>query len=1049
MPGFPLNGPVLEDLSQGMNVVIGANGAGKTTLALAVRWLLWPATAGRGAPRVVSAQTYDNIPLEINQSHREGQDKLKLPPDSHADCFTITADDLFDGGTASFADRVKQAITGQVSVDSLYRKEDGSRALETELAGFRKDYENRAREIEGKHGLISRLPELREKLTEGRKAEQRLVLLREALELREIDVRLASMKGMENTAPTDLGNAQRLRKEINALKAGIAELDRQSEKCLQNIEETGLNEVPDTLGEIRALLENVKASARKKSDLEESLAGLLRVLEGVPDNAGLEDLDKVLSSVLEHEKILERIRELGSRKAALEETLGDVRVEELERGRSLLIRWLTQREHRDLIIPAGLLTVAVLLLLGGDTRLAVLALVLFAWSLLAPVVQMKLLQGKYRKTGLQEPSFWAGRDVIGLVRALETTMGDHRSLVETGRDMARLQEEADDLRQRSLGIREKTGVNSALGMEMLVDRMKRSGEVDVLKGRLEKVDAGLRDDLLRLGELLGAWNVPPPDSVQQAAGGVEALEERVRIYIQEESSLKSLRREAEASRRRLADLEVEMGGIFSRNGLETGDFDSLKERDGKLNSYLYLVQRRDSMKKHGEGVLCPPESLEEEIRAAEEMAATLDDTREKVTLAMDAERKMVQSVELVDILSRIAQAERKLEARNAANRRVRIRNRLLDAVKRKYQVEIQPPVVNRASSLLSRFTGNRYSLNPVGLEDEDISALDSETGAALPLEHLSRGTRMQLLLALKIAFAELVEAGDRLPIILDEVLANSDLERFREVTLAMVELVRQGRQIFYLTCQEPDASLIRQVFKESGDIAVKVIRIDRASPGAWPDYTGLIESVPQPGGLSYDRYVRLLEPPGVVRGMSPGGIHPAWVLHRTDTLHRLLMAGLNSLGKAFASGTSVLDAKEARELEQARLVAERVLSLYTRGRPEPLTRKTLEESPVGRSRLLDDVWSLSARVGHHPARLLEELRQKGVPGFRSALVDEFEEFLQAHGYLCREQPISREEARLHVLESAEGDPERVRTIFERLWDSLESSGRPGSRGLQA
>ncbi len=124
-------------------------------------------------------------------------------------------------------------------------------------------------------------------------------------------------------------------------------------------------------------------------------------------------------------------------------------------------------------------------------------------------------------------------------------------------------------------------------------------------------------------------------------------------------------------------------------------------------------------------------------------------------------------------------------------------------MKRKYQVEIQPPVVNRASSLLSRFTGNRYSLNPVGLEDEDISALDSETGAALPLEHLSRGTRMQLLLALKIAFAELVEAGDRLPIILDEVLANSDLERFREVTLAMVELVRQGRQIFYLTCQEP------------------------------------------------------------------------------------------------------------------------------------------------------------------------------------------------------------------------------------------------------
>ncbi len=290
--------------------------------------------------------------------------------------------------------------------------------------------------------------------------------------MREIDVRLASMKGMENTAPTDLGNAQRLRKEINALKAGIAELDRQSEKCLQNIEETGLNEVPDTLGEIRALLENVKASARKKSDLEESLAGLLRVLEGVPDNAGLEDLDKVLSSVLEHEKILERIRELGSRKAALEETLGDVRVEELERGRSLLIRWLTQREHRDLIIPAGLLTVAVLLLLGGDTRLAVLALVLFAWSLLAPVVQMKLLQGNTGRQGCR--SRRSGRQ--GCDRFGES-LGDNdgRSSVSCGnrQGYGPAAGGADDLRQRSLGIREKTGVNSALGMEMLVDRMKR------------------------------------------------------------------------------------------------------------------------------------------------------------------------------------------------------------------------------------------------------------------------------------------------------------------------------------------------------------------------------------------------------------------------------------------------------------------------------------------------------------------------------------------------------------------------------------------------
>lgn len=1044
MPGFPSNGPVLEDLDRGMNVVIGANGSGKTTLAMAVRWLLWPSTADRNAPRMVFAHTYDNLPLMINQSRSEGQGKLKLPPDSHADCFTITADDLFDGGTASFAERVKRAITGQVSVDSLYRKEEAYRGLESELIGLRKQYEGKVREIEKRHGLISTLPELRRRLDEGRKAEQRLRSLKDALELREIDARLASMKGMENAKPTDLGNAQRLKDEIHALGAGIAELERRSRECLWNIEKTGLKRVPVNLGEIRSLLENAKAREHRMEGHREDLAGLLRGTEGIPFDVGLADLDKVLSAAVEHDRALERIRELENRRAALEAGLGGLRAEELENGRDILIRWLAKKEHGNPIIPAGLLVLAVFLLVGGDRYPAVSALALFVWSLLAPGVQMSLLQSRYRRTGLPGPSSWGGRDVIGALRSLETALDDHRSLKEIGNELVRLRAEADDLRRRSLGIREKTGVNSAAGLEELVRRLERSGEVEELRGRIGEAEDRLRGDLLRLGELLGEWGVSPPDDVRQAVGAVEFLEEGIRVFTREEASLENLRREAEASRGKLAELEKELNGIFSRNGLETGDFESLKERDGKLGPYLYLTQqRRNLMEKHGRDETCPPEALEDEIRRAEETVATLDDIREKVTLAMAAEREMEGSAELAEILSDIVRAERKVEAVRLSNGRVRIRNRLLDTVKKKYQVKIQPPVVKRASYLLAGFTGSRYSLNPVGLEDSEITVLDSETGGILPLEHLSRGTRMQLLLALKVAFAELVEAGHRIPLFLDEVLANSDLERFRGVSLAMAELVRGGRQIFYLTCREPDASLIQQVFQESGAPPVKVFRIDRATPGVWPDYDDLLESVPLPGELSYDDYVRLLGPPGVVRGMPPGRIHPAWVLHSTDTLYKLLKAGLNSLGKASVSAASVLTGGEARELERAGAVAEQVLALYARGRPEPLSRAALEESPVGRSTLLEKVWSLSAEVGHVPEKLLGELRKRRVPGFRTALMDEFEEYLKERGLLPRERPLTRDEARPLVLGSVEGDTERIRTVFERLWSSLESCDGPG------
>lgn len=1037
MPGFPRGGPVLSDLSPGMNVIIGANGAGKTTFTRAVRWLLWPSTADKTALRWVTAQTFDNVPLEINQSYSSGQSLLRLPPPSHADCFTITADDIFDQGTTPFADRVKHAITGQVSVNSLYMREDSSKTLDNELDRYRSRYDSRVRELEARHRLVVTLPELREKQAAAVRAEGRLVLLKREQERRELLRVFSSMSGMEASLPTDIGNASRLRDEITVLQGKAVEIEGLAVACRRKLSACGLDSLPESMGEMRNMLESLKTCTRRKTDLEERIGELSRILEGVPTGVSIFDLDFLLTSGLNNERLMERKREMEVRLAEFDGRLSGLQEETLTHGRSHLARWLALKEHRDYIIPAGVLVLLAILIPGGNHLPAAFALLILACSLLMPLFRALGAQKSYSSLNLRQPASWTVHDVLGVIRYLEDTRADMATRNGLAIELAQIVKEIGPASQTFQETREKMGVSSTLGVEIVAARMKRFDELEGLKGQLDNAVYNARAMLLKLGDLLSKYGPASPDSLESATSLVDALEERTRVFLQESEILDGLLIEARAVSGRLGKAETEYEGIFQRNRLECGDFVSLKERDSRLQEYRDIDHRLKRFDLPGADIPESDSDISEEIRQTGQLASTLDDIRDQLVLAMAAETEMEKSVELVELLSQVQNLERRKDALNCRNHRIRIRNRLLDTVKGKYQVEIQPPVVNRASGLLTRFTGGRYALSPVGLEDTEMAALDAQTGQAVPLGHLSRGTRMQLLLALKISFAELTETGDKLPLIFDEVLANTDLTRFREVAHSMAELALDGRQLFYLTCQEPDASLVQDVFRSAGGGTVSVLRLDHGKPGTWPLHNSLLPIVPEPDTLSYDEYARLLEPTHVEFGMPPGEIHPAWVLTETVTLHKLMEAGLDSVGKAVAAGKSVLDPVEYAELERAAAIAEFVLAAHSRGRSAVLTRKNLEDSPVGRSKFFEEAWVLSEKYGNSPVALLSALRAKEVPGFRTALVDELEAFFAQRGVTSAELPLSKDEIWVQLLASFDQDVGKLGHVFERLWGCLE------------
>lgn len=111
------------------------------------------------------------------------------------------------------------------------------------------------------------------------------------------------------------------------------------------------------------------------------------------------------------------------------------------------------------------------------------------------------------------------------------------------------------------------------------------------------------------------------------------------------------------------------------------------------------------------------------------------------------------------------------------------------------------PVIVEASAWLRELTAGRYPALWVAAETRELSALN-DSGVAIPLTALSRGTLDQVGLSLRLALAEeYARRGVSLPLVMDEVLADSDPDRL-DVAIRVLQRVAQRRQILYLTCQE-------------------------------------------------------------------------------------------------------------------------------------------------------------------------------------------------------------------------------------------------------
>jgi uncharacterized protein YhaN len=125
--------------------------------------------------------------------------------------------------------------------------------------------------------------------------------------------------------------------------------------------------------------------------------------------------------------------------------------------------------------------------------------------------------------------------------------------------------------------------------------------------------------------------------------------------------------------------------------------------------------------------------------------------------------------------------------------------KVLTEVRQKYEKEKQPVIIQNSGKYFKKITGGRYERIHAALEKREITVFDSRE-ASKTIDQLSRGTREQLLVSLRLGFIEEYETNaEPLPVVVDDILVNFDPERARK-TAGIFQEFAKNRQVIIFTC---------------------------------------------------------------------------------------------------------------------------------------------------------------------------------------------------------------------------------------------------------
>lgn len=360
---------------------------------------------------------------------------------------------------------------------------------------------------------------------------------------------------------------------------------------------------------------------------------------------------------------------------------------------------------------------------------------------------------------------------------------------------------------------------------------------------------------------------------------------------------------------------------------------------------------------------------------------------------------------------------------------------LVSTVEKEYEQNQMPRIFERARGHFSNFTHHGYELRlSRDSQAPRLLAVDLTSREEREINELSDGTRAQLLLASRMAFAEEVEHGQTLPLFLDEALDQSDPARFEAIARSLGRLAKdQGRQIFYLTSDPQDRDRFRHALEAekcvvAAEIDLGLIRRKTASvTGPTMLQVPLRSVVPAPDGASTEEYGVTLGVPAFAPALGYAPQHFFYVLF--DDLNLLRDFLVNSIEHAgqweTVSGTPLAEKLGARSITSQEIDLRVSLlgvfcDAWNQGRSRAIDRDVLMESGAVSPRYLDYVVAISGELEGDPERLLAVVRAKNdlrLRGFRQRSVETLEGYLRDNGYLDDRPVLEESELTVRALTS--------------------------------
>ncbi len=699
-----------------------------------------------------------------------------------------------------------------------------------------------------------------------------------------------------------------------------------------------------------------------------------------------------------------------------------------------------------------------------------------------------LHEEEFSRLGLPEPSEWSREAVEDHSDALFKRLREAQVESERQETWTRLQPEyeglsgtAEELKEERNRLAEEMGIEPDVGSHslfVLLERLSRwqaaRDEVSAKETALSKAREQAEKCRTRLNEALETYDLGPAEDASQAQRAVEALETARNEFQEAARELESAREKKRGAVGDRDEAQKQIRGLYERLGLEHGAEDELRDLVSKHEDYQDAADEKREAKAElsaALGQLRREEAHAEWMEEATEEALTraLQDAQSEA----EKEEKHVQEIESIKHQIEDAREEGTLEELQARYRGRRnelagerredfekaVGSVLADFVGEKTRDRGLPPVFHRARDLFAEITGHRYWLT-LDRESAVFRAEDTVYEKTFGLEELSSGTQVQLLLAVRIAFLETQEQACRLPLVLDETLANSDEERARAIIDAVKTICEEGRQVFYLTAQADEvqkwqASLSGQ--EGPGHTVIPLEELDArdlpepGGDGAAVPVRNAPENLPGPDDASHEELKGALEVPGWSPRQPVGRLHLWYLVESPAPLTDLLKSGTRTwgqLGSRHQLGGTGATPFEEEEFRRVQARAQSVSSwkeAWHVGRGEPVGREALEATDAVTETFIDGVTEIAKEQDGNAEAVLQVIRERKderVKGFRSSKADDLEEYFLEHGYLVSQDPLSSEEMWQRVL--ADLSEERSSGVIsgeglERLFSRLQLS----------